>query len=146
LPLISRKLRVFLVEKSERPVAAILGPVRHVGRIEMRPCYQRKIEETARIAGVWDAAAVSLTESAGILKRLIAGRAAFGQSIALSQRASRAAVSTLLKITTDPNAPASTRVRPADSILDHAAKAIELENIGVRVAQLEAAAKAASTV
>ena len=46
----------------------------------------------------------------------------------------------------DPNSPASTRVRAADSILDHAAKAIEIEDIEVRVAQLEAAAKAAATV
>ena len=56
-----------------------------------------------------------------------------------------AAVSTLLKVMIDPNSPASTRVRAADSILDHAAKAIEIEDIEVRVAQLEAAAKAAST-
>jgi hypothetical protein len=52
-----------------------------------------------------------------------------------------------LKIMIDPNSPASTRVRAADSILDHAAKAIEIEDIEVRVAQLEAAAqKTASTV
>jgi len=62
------------------------------------------------------------------------------------QQASSAAVSTLLKVMIDPNSPASTRVRAADSILDHAAKAIEIEDIEVRVAQLEAAAKAAATV
>ncbi len=43
-----------------------------------------------------------------------AGRAAFGQSIARLQQASTAAVSTLLKIMVDPNAPASTRVRAAE--------------------------------
>jgi hypothetical protein len=40
----------------------------------------------------------------------------------------------------DPNTPASTRVRAADSVLDHAAKAIEIEDIEVRVAALEEAA------
>ncbi len=69
-----------------------------------------------------------------------ARRAAFGQSVARLQQASGAAVSTLLKIMVDPNAPASTRVRAADSVLDHGAKAIELEDIEVRVTELERAA------
>jgi hypothetical protein len=34
----------------------------------------------------------------------------------------------------DPAAPASTKVRAADSVLDHSAKAIELEDIEARVA------------
>jgi hypothetical protein len=47
-----------------------------------------------------------------------ARRAAFGQSIARLQQASSAAVSTLLKIMVDPNAPASVRggLRAASSI------------------------------
>jgi hypothetical protein len=55
------------------------------------------------------------------------------------QQASGAAVSTLLKIMIDSSAPASTRVRAADSVLDHAAKAIELEDIEARVTALEQA-------
>ena len=47
-----------------------------------------------------------------------------------------------MKIMVDTNTPASTRVRAADSILDHGAKAIELEDIEVRVAELERAAEA----
>ena len=39
-------------------------------------------------------------------------------------------------------APASVRVRAADSVLDHSAKAIELEEIEARVAELERAANA----
>ena len=58
------------------------------------------------------------------------------------QQASGAAVSTLLKIMVDPTAPASTRVRAADSVLDHSAKAIELEDIEARVAALEKARRA----
>jgi hypothetical protein len=65
---------------------------------------------------------------------------AFGQSIARLarlQQASSAAVSRLLEIMEDPEAPASTRVRAADSVLDHAAKAIEIEDIEARVSELE---------
>ena len=53
------------------------------------------------------------------------------------EQASGAAVSTLLKVMVDPNSPASSRVRAADSILDHATKGIELEDIEVRVTGLE---------
>lgn len=68
-----------------------------------------------------------------------ARRAAYGQSIARLQQATTSAVSTLLKIMVDTNTPASTRVRAADSVIDHAAKAIEIEDIDARVAELERA-------
>jgi len=74
-----------------------------------------------------------------------ARREAFSQSIARLQQASGAAVSTLLKIMVDPSTPASTRVRAADSVLDHSAKAIELEDIEVRVSELERAAEASQS-
>jgi hypothetical protein len=72
-----------------------------------------------------------------------ARRAAFGQSIARLQQASTAAVSTLLKIMVDAGAPPSVRVRAADSVLDHAKQAIEIEDVEVRVAALEQAAELA---
>ena len=68
-----------------------------------------------------------------------ARRAAFSQSIARLQQMSGAAAATLGKVMVDPNTPPSTKVRAADSILDHAAKAIELEDIEARLAALEAA-------
>jgi hypothetical protein len=68
---------------------------------------------------------------------------AHGQSIARLQQATGAAVSTLLKVMVDPSTPASTKVRAADSVLDHSAKSIELEDIEVRVAELERAAETA---
>ena len=70
-----------------------------------------------------------------------ARRAAFGQSIARLQQASSAAVSVPIKVMADPTSPPSTRVRAADSVLDHAAKAIEIEDIEVRVADMERAAQ-----
>jgi hypothetical protein len=69
-----------------------------------------------------------------------ARRAAFRQSVARLQQASGAAVSTLLKIMVDPTSPPSVRVRAADSVLDHSNKAIEIEDIEHRVAELERAA------
>jgi hypothetical protein len=73
-----------------------------------------------------------------------ARRAAYSQSIARLQQASSAAVSTLLKTMVDPNTPPSTKVRAADSVLSHSAKAIELEDVEVRVSKLERTAEEAS--
>lgn len=42
----------------------------------------------------------------------------------------------------DPATPPSTRARAADSVLDHSAKAIEIEDIEARVTELERAAEA----
>jgi transposase-like protein len=69
-----------------------------------------------------------------------ARRKAFGQSIARLQQGSSAAATTLLKLLIDQGTPASVRARVADSIFNHAAKAIEIEDIEARVAALEAAA------
>jgi hypothetical protein len=63
-----------------------------------------------------------------------ARRAAHDQSIARLQQGTSAAVSTLLKVMVDPTTLASTKVRAADSVLDHSAKSIELEDIDARVA------------
>jgi hypothetical protein len=62
-----------------------------------------------------------------------ARRQAVGQSIARLQQATSAAAATLMKIMVDQNVSASTRVRAADSIFNHAAKAIEIEDIEARV-------------
>jgi hypothetical protein len=68
-----------------------------------------------------------------------ARRAAFGQSVARLQQAAGAAVTTLLKVMVDSNTPASTKVRAADSVLNHTAKAIELEDVEARLSELERA-------
>jgi len=69
-----------------------------------------------------------------------ARRAAYGQATARLHQASGAAVSAVLKIMVDSSAPASTRLRAADIVLGHTAKAIDIEDIEARVAALEAAA------
>ena len=66
-----------------------------------------------------------------------ARRAAFGQAVARLQQGTSAAATTLLKTLIDSNTPASVRVRAAEAIFHHAAKAIEIEEIESRVAELE---------
>ena len=68
-----------------------------------------------------------------------ARREAFSQAIARMQQASGAAVSTLIKVMADKDAPPASRVRAADCLLDRATKAIELEDVDARVAELERA-------
>jgi hypothetical protein len=99
---------------------------------------QRNMEEAAKAVGISTTTLVSWTKQPEFDEAYRqARRAAFGQSISRLQQASGAAVSTLLKVMIDPNSPASTRVRAADSVLNHAAKAIEIEDIEVRLAALE---------
>ena len=103
---------------------------------------QRNVEEAARVAGIGTQTLIrwlKLPEFQAAYRE--ARRAASSQSYARLQQASSAAVSTLLKIMVDANAPASTRVRAADCILGHAKDAIESEDIAVRVAALEQAAE-----
>src|SRR4051812_48801441 len=105
---------------------------------------QRTQEEAARVAGVGSATLLrwqKLPEFQSAYRE--AKRAAFAQSIARLHQMSSAAVSTLGKIMLDANAPASTRVRAADSILNHTTKAIEIEDIEARVSELERAAETA---
>jgi transposase-like protein len=103
---------------------------------------QRNIEEAAKTAGIGTQTLLrwlKLPEFDAAYRQ--ARRAAFSQSTARLQQATSAAVSTLLKIMVDTNTPPSVRVRAADSVLDHAKQAIEIEDVEVRVAALEQAAE-----
>jgi hypothetical protein len=99
---------------------------------------QRNVDEAARTAGIGTRTLLRWMKEPEFQSAYReARRAAFGQSVARLQQASGAAVSTLLKVMVDANTPASTKVRAADSVLNHSAKAIELEDIEVRVTELE---------
>ena len=105
---------------------------------------QRNIEEAARAAGIGTQTLIrwlKVPEFQAAYRE--ARRAAVSQAHARLQQASSAAASTLLKIMVDANAPASTRVRAADRVLEHARQAIESEDIELRVAALEQAAELA---
>jgi hypothetical protein len=62
------------------------------------------------------------------------------QSVGRLQQASGAAVTTLLKLAVDPGVPAAVKARAAYYILTLTAKAIEIDDIEKRVAELEQAA------
>jgi hypothetical protein len=105
---------------------------------------QRNIEEAARAAGIGTRTLLrwlKIPDFAAAYRE--ARRQAFGQSIARLQQATGAAAATLMKIMVDPSALASVRVRAADIIFNHSARAIEIEDIEARVSELERAAETA---
>jgi hypothetical protein len=113
-----------LERKQEEVIAALLT--------------QRNMEEAARAAGVAVRTLIRWMKLPEFQKAYReARRAAFGQSIARLQQGTAAAATTLIKLLVDPNTPASVRARVADSIFNHAAKAIEIEDIDARVTALE---------
>jgi hypothetical protein len=70
-----------------------------------------------------------------------AKKAAFGQGVARLHHLTSAAVSTLGKVMLDAGTPPATKVRAADTILNHTVRAIELEDLEARLAELERAAQ-----
>jgi hypothetical protein len=104
----------------------------------------RTIEEAARAVNISPKTLLRWQKDADFdAEYRKAKRAAYGQATARMHHLTGAAVSTLGKIMLDPAMPPATRVRAADSILDHSAKAIEIEDVEVRVAALEQAAEEA---
>ena len=98
---------------------------------------QRNIEEAALAAGIGKQTLIrwlKLPEFQEAYRE--ARRAAVSQANARLQQASSAAVSTLVKIMVDPNAPAAARVRAADRILERGKQGLEIEDIEARLAAL----------
>ena len=115
-------------QKMEQAVAAMLT--------------QRNFEEAARAVKISPATLLrwqKLPEFQTAFRE--ARRAAYGQAIARLQQGTSAAATTLLKTLIDPATPASVKVRAAEAIFNHAAKAIEIEDIEARVSALEQAAE-----
>jgi len=103
---------------------------------------QRNVEEAARVAGIGPRTLYRwLKEPEFDAAYRAAKRAAFGQAVARLQQGASAAATTLLKTMIEPTTPASVRVRAAECVMNHAMKAIELEDIEARVAELERAAE-----
>jgi len=101
----------------------------------------RNTEEAARAIGVGPATLLRWQKEPEFdVAFRTAKRVAFGQAIARLHHLSSDAVSTLGKVMLDPLTPPTTKVRAADSILNHTIKAIENEDIEARVAALEQAA------
>ena len=105
--------------------------------------FDRDMEEAAKSVGISTNTLLSWMKVPEFQKAYReARRAAFQQSIARLQQGTSAAATTLIKLLLDANTPATVKARVADSIINHAAKAIEIEDIEARVAALEAAAGA----
>jgi transposase-like protein len=103
---------------------------------------QRNTEEAARAIGVVPRTLYRwLQEPDFCAAYREAKRAAFSQAIARVQTMTAPAISTLGKVMVDPAAPAASRVRAATSIVEFAAKAIEIEDLEARLKALEEAAK-----
>jgi transposase-like protein len=112
--------------KKEEAIAALLS--------------QRNLEDAARAVGIGTRTLLrwmQVPEFSAAYRK--ARWDAVSQSTARLQQATGAAASTLLKIMVDQNTPASTRVRAAECVMNHAMKAIELEDIEARVSELERA-------
>src|SRR6516225_10020731 len=102
---------------------------------------QRNIEEAAKAAGIsartlmrW----LKLPEFQAAYRE--ARKAAYSQAVAKLQQGATAAATTLLKVMVDQSTPASVKVRAAECVMTHSAKAMEIENIEARVSALELAA------
>jgi transposase-like protein len=105
----------------------------------------RNVEEAARAAGVTARTLYRWQKEPEFdAAYREARRAAVSQANARLQQASGAAATTILKLMVDSTVPASVRIRASECVLNHANKTIEIEDIEVRVAALEEAAKKAA--
>ena len=113
--------------KKEEAIAALLS--------------QRTIEDAARLAKIGTNTLLRWLQMpefrAAYLK---ARREAVHQAVARLQQASGVDGTIILKLMTDPNVPAAVRLRAAESVIAHAIKGVELEDIEARLAALEEAA------
>ena len=108
---------------------------------------QRNVDEAARSAGIGTRTLLRWMKDPEFDAAFRAARrAAFGQTTARLQQGSSAAATILMKLMLDANTPASTRVRAAEIVVNHAAKAIEIEDIEARVSELERAAEVSKPV
>jgi transposase-like protein len=101
---------------------------------------ERTVEEAARAVGIgvntllrWQ----KVPEFAAAYRD--ARRAVYAQSIARLQKASSAAVTTLLKVMVDPATPPAVKVRAADIILARGAEGIVIEDCDARLTEVERA-------
>jgi transposase-like protein len=110
--------------KIEQAIAALLS--------------HRNVEEAARAIGISANTLLRWTKEPEFEAACReARRTVFSQSIARLQDAAGAAVTTVLKIMLDLKAPAGTRLRAAEVVLEQATKAIGMDDIEARVAELE---------
>jgi DNA-binding MurR/RpiR family transcriptional regulator len=96
------------------------------------------IQEAAHAAGVSEATAHRwIREAAFDAAYRAARRTAVRQAIARLQQAASQAVTLLIAVINDEQAPTSLRLRAAEKVIEQALKGVELEDLEVRIAALE---------
>lgn len=96
------------------------------------------IQIAAKLAGVSESTAIrTLKESEFQAAYREARREVVSHSITTLQAACSNAVATLVSVCDDPDAPASSRVSAAKSILEMSLRSVEIDDLGVRVQALE---------
>jgi transposase-like protein len=114
-------------QRMEQAIAALLS--------------HRSVEEAARAVGIGTNTLLRWMKKPEFKAACReARRMVLSHTIGRMQDAAGAAATTVLKIMLDSNAPAATRLRASEIVLDRAAKAGEIEDIEDRVAKLELAA------
>jgi predicted transcriptional regulator len=104
---------------------------------------QRNIEEAAQSAGVSIKTLLRWMKEPEFLRAYREGRrAAYTQAVSRLQQGASAAATILLKVMLDQNTPASIRVRAAECVMNQSSRAIEIEDVESRVAELERIAAA----
>jgi hypothetical protein len=117
-----------LGRKQEQAIAALLG--------------QRNVDEAAKVAGVSVRTLWRWLRTADFHAAYMAARrTAFSQATARLQQAGSAAVTVLIKIMLDTKEPAAARVRAAHCALSLGTRAIEIDDLAVRLEELERTAE-----
>ena len=98
----------------------------------------RSYEEAARAVGIAPKTLMRWLKDREFMAEYRAAKCAtFSQAIGRLHQMVSGAISTLAKVMVDPKTPASTKVRAADTIIELAAKAIEVEDHEARISDLE---------
>ena len=109
--------------------------VRQQEQLILAMLQQPSLEKAAAAIGISKVTAWRISNTPEFQKGFRRARhESFSQATARLQHGSGAAASTLLKVMLDQQSPASSRVRAADLVLEHAAKGIEREDIEASVA------------
>ncbi len=99
---------------------------------------QRNVEEAAKAVGISTRTMLRWIKEPKFQSAYRdARRVAYSQAVAKLQQGATAAATTLLKIMLDQSTPASVRVRAAECIMNQSSRAIEIEEVEARVADLE---------
>jgi hypothetical protein len=113
-----------LSRKQERAISALL--------------YEKTTKEAAEISGVTETTLWRWLKDDAFNKAYVeARRLATSQAIAQIQQAGGDAVKTLCTVMNDTQAPASSRVTAAKTVLELGIKAVELEDMAQRLSELE---------